>query len=245
MISRFLLDFRKCSSSVASLAKVDPWKKRLQFAKPHIQRFETPVRKVYYAPEWELKKVEDPDKDIYSPLKNYGMTPEKWEYQNKVVWPPGYVVPETGLPKPPEVYHCIENIHFAPKKMFTSCQFAWRMKVKDALIQLKFKGGKGTLLMADAIEQARNRAQNEFHINNPDDMFVAEAFAIQCAIKKSRKRHARENWNITRHRFINVFVRLEEGEPPGYKSSIPISNGWDKMREYYAYLRSRQIQYSI
>ena len=31
------------------------------------------------------------------------MTPEKWEHYNKVVWPPGYVVPETGLPKAKEV----------------------------------------------------------------------------------------------------------------------------------------------
>lgn len=33
-----------------------------------------------------------------------GVTPEKWEYLNKVVWPPNYVVPETGKAKAREIF---------------------------------------------------------------------------------------------------------------------------------------------
>lgn len=31
------------------------------------------------------------------------------------------------------------------------------------------------------------------------------------------RRHARENWNTIRYRYIHLFVRLEEGEGPGFK----------------------------
>ena len=43
-----------------------------------------------------------------------------------------------------------------------------------------------------------------------EKMFVAEAFAIQHQIIKSQRRHARENWNPIRHRYIHIFVRYVE-----------------------------------
>uniref|UniRef100_A0A1I7SQL0 Large ribosomal subunit protein uL22m n=1 Tax=Bursaphelenchus xylophilus TaxID=6326 RepID=A0A1I7SQL0_BURXY len=226
------------------LRTVDPWKRRVQFGKPTIQRFEEPQKKVFYAPEWEFKNRRNEDKE-YNPAKEYGMTPEKWEYQNNVVWPAGHIVPETGLPKAAEVFHCVENIHSSTRKMFYACQFAWRMNVDDAISQLKFKLGKTSLILASALEEAKSRAETEFYINNPSEMFVAECFAIQCRILKSYKRHARENWNKTRHRYVHLFVRLEEGVAPQHKRAVPIPHGWDKMRDYYAYLRSREVRYSI
>uniref|UniRef100_A0A914MQZ3 Uncharacterized protein n=1 Tax=Meloidogyne incognita TaxID=6306 RepID=A0A914MQZ3_MELIC len=52
-----------------------------------IQRFEKPTPRIYYAPEWRLDKSgrRDGNLDKYSPMNNYGVTPEKWEYLNKVV----------------------------------------------------------------------------------------------------------------------------------------------------------------
>uniref|UniRef100_A0A915N137 sphingomyelin phosphodiesterase n=1 Tax=Meloidogyne javanica TaxID=6303 RepID=A0A915N137_MELJA len=83
-----------------------------------IQRFEKPTPRIYYAPEWRLDKSgrRDGNLDKYSPMNNYGVTPEKWEYLNKVVWPPNYVVPETGKPKAREVFHVKESVHLHPKK---------------------------------------------------------------------------------------------------------------------------------
>uniref|UniRef100_A0A1I8C2M1 39S ribosomal protein L22, mitochondrial n=1 Tax=Meloidogyne hapla TaxID=6305 RepID=A0A1I8C2M1_MELHA len=176
-----------------------------------IQRFDKPTPKIYYAPEWRLDKsgLRNGKVEKYSPMNNYGVTPDKWEYLNKVVWPPNYVVPETGKPKAREVFH-------------------------------------PTLLLAETIEEAVERASDEFKIENPlEGMFVAEAFAVQCKIDKSARRHARGQWHLLRHRYINIFVRLEEGEPPTFKGREPDPNGWEKMQDYYAYLRSRDFKYSI
>lgn len=40
-----------------------------------------------------------------------------------------------------------------------------------------------------------------------EDMFVAEAFAIQHQIIKSQRRHAREHWATIRHRYVHIYVR--------------------------------------
>lgn len=45
--------------------------------------------------------------------------------------------------------------------------------------------------------------------------------------------------------YLLYFCRLEEGEGPGTKRRERLKDGWEKMEEYYAYLRSRQIKYSI
>uniref|UniRef100_A0A8R1EVE0 Uncharacterized protein n=1 Tax=Caenorhabditis japonica TaxID=281687 RepID=A0A8R1EVE0_CAEJA len=46
-------------------------------------------------------------------------------------------------------------------------------------------------------------------------------------------------------RYINIFVRLEEGPAPGYKQRHAPNSGWDHMDEYYNYLSLtiRQVQY--
>lgn len=41
------------------------------------------------------------------------------------------------------------------------------------------------------------------------------------------------------------FCRLEEGDGPGMKNRWQPKNGWDKMEEYYKYLRERSIEYAI
>jgi hypothetical protein len=51
---------------------------------------------------------------------------------------------------------------------------------------------KPTLLLAEVIEEAAVRANEEFKIEKPlENMFVAEAFAVQCKIIKGFRRHAR------------------------------------------------------
>jgi len=237
-------DNRNLPTRVEPKSKKEIWQIREKLAKPAIQRFEASVPpKIYYAPEWELDQSDD-DK-IYNPLCKYGTTPEKWEYYNKVVWPINYVVPDTGLPKAREVFHCRESIHFSPKRMWYACQLARRLNVVEALKQLRYKEIKGTLILAEVLEEAMTRAKKEFHIEEPENMFVAEAFPIQEKIIKGRRRHARERWCKIRYRYIHVFVRLEEGEGPDHKGRSHTPEGWEQMENYYKYLRNRDFKYSL
>lgn len=114
---------------------------RTKFPIPHftpIQRVEKQLPKIYYAPEWKIDNSTDQGLSKYSPVKNFGTTPEKWEYYNKIVWPPGYIVPETGRPKTREVFHCRESIHFYPKRMVPICHLAKNMNVQEAIKQLRY-----------------------------------------------------------------------------------------------------------
>lgn len=52
------------------------WRLKEALSKPKIQRNESLPSKVYYSPEWESAHE--------NPLKKFGMTPDKWEYYNKV-----------------------------------------------------------------------------------------------------------------------------------------------------------------
>ncbi|CAJ0594915.1 unnamed protein product [Cylicocyclus nassatus] len=223
----------------------EAWDRRLKLRKPKLQRDEMLSAKVYYAPEWELDKKPNKDAGFPDPLKNYGMNPEKWEYYNKVVWPPNYIVPETGLPKMREVFHCRESIHFSPKRMWQACQLVWRTNVDEAITQLNFQQLKSCKILAEVLSEAKERAEKEFHIEYPSEMYVADAFPVQCNIIKGARRHAHENWCTIRYRYINVFVRLEEGDPPPFRTREKLKNGWEHMEAYYKYLRSRSKKYSI
>lgn len=73
------------NATVSTLShKEEVWTGREKLFKPTIQRMEKQVEKIYYSPEWKLDQ--SLDNEIYSPLKNYGTTPEKWEYYNKVFY---------------------------------------------------------------------------------------------------------------------------------------------------------------
>ncbi|CAJ0950909.1 unnamed protein product, partial [Mesorhabditis belari] len=217
----------------------EKWEKRLVLRKPVLQCDEVLPPKIYHAPEWDLDKRADKFDGPPDPMLGYGMTPEKWEYYNKVVWPPNYVVPETGLPKPREVFHCRESLRFSPKRMWHACQLVWTMNIDEALIQLDLQQSKACRLLAEVLQEAKNRAAKEFHIEYPSQMHVAEAFPIQSQIIKGARRHARENWNLIRYRYIHIFVRLEEGDGPGFRKRNKPSDGWDHMRNYYDHLRDR------
>uniref|UniRef100_A0AC34QKI5 Large ribosomal subunit protein uL22m n=1 Tax=Panagrolaimus sp. JU765 TaxID=591449 RepID=A0AC34QKI5_9BILA len=226
------------------VSAVKQWKKREQFTQSKIQRFEEQAPKNYYAPEWQIEQTDDKGRTL-SPLKNCGVTPEKWKYYNQVVWSPNHVVPETGLPKAREIFHVRESIHYQPKKIWPACQFVRGFNVDYAIEQLRFKQKKNCLLLAEILEEAKERAKKEFHIAEPGKMFVAEAFPVQSSIVKGARRHARENWCVIRYRYIHVFVRLEEGEPRNINTRLRMPDGWEKMANHYSYLRSRDFKYSI
>uniref|UniRef100_A0A0N5AQ02 sphingomyelin phosphodiesterase n=1 Tax=Syphacia muris TaxID=451379 RepID=A0A0N5AQ02_9BILA len=248
----FLLVSRYGSGSSTELvvpvkvSNTEEWRRRSSLHKLKIQRFQEVKPKLYYAPEWNLDEYPDGEEGPVDPLRKYGTTPEKWEYYNKVVWGPNFVVPETGLRKRKEVYHCLQSVHCSPKKMWRVCHLVQRRNVDDALMQLRYAAySRASNLMTQLLQETKKRAAEEFYVEFPSDMHVAEAFAIQCNIIKSSRRHAHEMWHDIKHRYINIFVRLEEGEGPGLNEETRKKNGWQKMEEYYQYLRSREIKYSI
>ncbi|KAF1762174.1 hypothetical protein GCK72_010436 [Caenorhabditis remanei] len=227
------------------LSAKDVWERRSKLRIPKLQKDEQLSSKVYFAPEWDLEKKPNLDEGFVDPLKGYGMTPEKWEYYNKVVWQPNYIVPETGLPKAKEVFHCKESVHFSPKRMWAACQLVWKMNVDEAITQLDMQQLKGCTLLMETLKKAKTRAANEFHIEYPSQMYVADAFPVQSNIVKGARRHAHDNWNTIRYRYIHIFVRLEEGPAPAQKQRHATKSGWDHMDAYYNYLRSRSVKYSI
>ncbi|VDN17515.1 unnamed protein product [Gongylonema pulchrum] len=198
--------------------------------------------KLYYAPEWDLEKRHDGEEGEAHPMLGLSvMTPEKWNYYNKVVWPPNYISPETGLPLLRQVYYCRESIHCSPKRMFMACQLAWRLNVDEALEQLKLQRKKACMILRQALMDAKKKASTEIHIEFPSDMHVAEAFPVQSEIVKGRREFLTKLFLI----FKNLFYRLEEGDGPGMKNRWVPKDGWDKMNDYYKYLRERTIEYSI
>ena len=73
-------------------------------------------------------------------------------------------------------------------------------------------------------------------------MWVAESFCEQHQIIKSMRRHARMRFGIIKHRFINYYARLEEGQPPKEyydHMSKKTSHRW--LEEYVAEQRAKNI----
>lgn len=66
------------------LSAKEIWDRRSKLRVPKLQKDEQLSSKVYFAPEWDLEKKPNLDEGFVNPLKGYGMTPEKWEYYNKV-----------------------------------------------------------------------------------------------------------------------------------------------------------------
>ncbi len=84
-------------------------------------------------------------------------------------------------------------------------------------------------------------AMNEQNFEFATNMWVAESFCEQNKIIKSTRRHARMRFGEIKHRFIDYFVRLEEGEPPkDYYGKAPKSPH-RLLEEYVQEHRSKTI----
>lgn len=262
-VARLPLLVRQYSSDVPG--PEDVWRRRRQFAQPHIQRDEKPNYKTWWAPEWDLTKTETSD-EVYSPLRRRLMTPDKWRYQNQVgdrfgrrflgglarwLRRAGDRPAQAGGILPLRGEHSLLR---AQDVLSLPVRLEDEGGRRDFAAQVQAEQGgqgdgraslQGSAILADALEEAKKNAEKELTLDDPSNLFVAEAFSIQCRILKSQRRHAHENWQTVRHRYIHLFVRLEEGEPPSYKGRKPLPDGWEKMRDYYSYLRSRDFNYSL
>ncbi|EFO23337.2 hypothetical protein LOAG_05144 [Loa loa] len=144
----------------------EAWKRRIQLRQPKLQLDEQVRPKLYYAPEWDLEKRHDGEEGESHPMIGQDvMTPEKWNYYNKVVWPPNYVSPETGLPLLRQVYYCRESVHCSPKRMFMACHLVWRLNVDEALEQLRLQRKKACTILRQALIEAKRKHLQNFTLN--------------------------------------------------------------------------------
>ena len=91
------------------------------------------------------------------------------------------------------------------------------LSIEEALKQLSFPtkiSPKGCVIAKEVLEEAQEKAMKEHNFEFATNMWVAEAFTNQAQIVKSMRRHARMRFGIIKHRYINFYVRLEEGKPP-------------------------------
>ena len=124
-------------------------------------------------------------------------------------------------------------------------------------------------MLAEILQEAKKRAMDEFHIEFPSEMYVADAFPIQthmikgsfpkfflviyyrCSTTCSRKleynplslhQHFCSTWRGLVFFFVLIYI---QGPAPGFKGHNAPKTGWDKMEEYYDYLRSRSVKYGL
>ncbi|KFD49937.1 hypothetical protein M513_09151 [Trichuris suis] len=181
----------------------------------------------FVAPEWKPKD------------SKFGITPEKWQYYDNVVWPPNC---DDGK-KPGEVFHCRENVKYSWRKMWYICQLVRGLTIDEALAQLECTPRKGALVMKELLLEAQQKASDEHCLHQKSNLWVAEAICRNSLIIKGLRRHARERWGIVHYRYCNVFVRLEEGKPD-LKGRFPMERlGWHMLEEYLKSLRNRRIDY--
>ncbi|KRZ40235.1 putative arginine--tRNA ligase, mitochondrial [Trichinella pseudospiralis] len=208
-----------CSIYSASLSQVHF---SLNIQQPPIR-----LKHEFVAPEWDLTS------------KTNGISIEEWQYYDNVIWPP-HCESKVG-----EVFHYRENVKYSAKKMWYVCQMIQGLRIDDALIQLDYTPRKGATIMKEILLEAQQKASNEHCIEQKANLWIAEAFARNSLIVKGVRRHALERWGIVKYRYCNVFVRLQEGDPPQQVTRFPKKLcGWKTVEKYMEGIRNRKIMYN-
>jgi len=138
----------------------------------------------------------------------------QWPIYNKRTYAPD------GTYRPAFVTHMRPNIKYSPEKMWYVVTFLRGKTIDEAFKQLQFLKVKGARVMEEVLAEAQEMALNDHHFEFRANMWVAEALCDQSKIIKSMRRHTGPRGvGILKHRYCNVYLRLEEGKPP--KHLIP------------------------
>lgn len=133
----------------------------------------------------------------------------EWPIYNKRVYAPN------GTYRPAFVTHMRANIKYSPEKMWYIAAFIRGKSVDEAYKQLQFMNLKGARMMEEVLAEAQEMALRDHHFEFRSNMWVAEALCDQSKIIKSMRRHTGpRGCGIIKHRYCNVYLRLEEGKPP-------------------------------
>jgi len=139
----------------------------------------------------------------------------EWPIYNKRVYAPD------GTYRPAFVTHMRANIKYSPEKMWYVVTFMRGLTVDEAAKQLQFTWVKGARVMEEVLEEARQMALRDHHFEFRSNMWVAEALCDQSKIIKSMRRHTGpRGCGTIKHRYCNVYLRLEEGKPPKHRNAF-------------------------
>ncbi|OUC45875.1 arginine--tRNA ligase [Trichinella nativa] len=193
----------------------------------NIQQPPIRLKHEFVAPEWDLTR------------KTNGISIDEWQYYDNVIWPP-HCESKVG-----EVFHYRENVRYSAKRMWYVCQMIQGLRIDDALLQLHHTPRKGATIMKEILLEAQEKASSEHCIEQKANLWIAEAFARNSLIVKGVRRHALERWGIVKYRYSNVFVRLQEGDPPQQVTRFPKKLcGWKTVEKYMEEIRNRKIMYN-
>ncbi|KRY41366.1 putative arginine--tRNA ligase, mitochondrial [Trichinella spiralis] len=193
----------------------------------NIQQPPIRLKHEFVAPEWDLTR------------KTNGISIDEWQYYDNVIWPP-HCESKVG-----EVFHYRENVRYSAKRMWYVCQMIQGLRIDDALLQLDHTPRKGATIMKEILLEAQEKASSEHCIEQKANLWIAEAFARNSLIVKGVRRHALERWGIVKYRYSNVFVRLQEGDPPQQVTRFPKKLcGWKTVEKYMEEIRNRKIMYN-
>ncbi|KRX19727.1 putative arginine--tRNA ligase, mitochondrial [Trichinella nelsoni] len=193
----------------------------------NIQQPPIRLKHEFVAPEWDLTR------------KTNGISIDEWQYYDNVIWPP-HCESKVG-----EVFHYRENVRYSAKRMWYVCHMIHGLRIDDALLQLDHTPLKGATIMKEILLEAQEKASSEHCIEQKANLWIAEAFARNSLIVKGVRRHALERWGIVKYRYSNVFVRLQEGDPPQQVTRFPKKLcGWKTVEKYMEEIRNRKIMYN-
>ena len=75
------------------------------------------------------------------------------------------------------------------------------------------------------------------------NLWVAESFAVQSQTVKGVRRHARGRMGEITYRYVNYYVRLEEGAPPPVYREEDTLNEIDPRRSLEEYIRGHRAKH--
>lgn len=178
-------------------------------------------------------KIRNPDKFL-----DRFPSPKRWHRYNELIQPPQ--TDPTEERRPATFHHYWSNVKYSPKKMWYVNKFVRGMNVDEAIKQCSFMKYKGGQLMARFLEEAQMLAVKEHNFEYKSKMWIEEAISTRSMIIKGVRKHARMRFGTIHYRYMHMFVKLTEGEPPVHYYK-PERDGNDMLKQYYDDLRSRKI----
>lgn len=170
--------------------------------KGHYPRYQT------QAPQIELDMIKkSAARQFNYDTENLG----KWGQNNDMLYPPR-PQGDTQPKRPREIFHGRVRCRISHKNMSHACWFVQGMNVDEAIQRLRIHHRKTFLIMADILEEAKEKAMKPPHFfQTPSNMHVAVA---KCHMD-SQEQHTKYNGNfpnIYRTKYTNIYWRDFLGE---------------------------------
>ena len=190
---------------------------------------------VHYNPE--VRPGDEPYHQRVS-LSGTGNKVYKWTNYNEYVHKPD------GTYRPGYVCHMRGCVKYSPEKMSYIASLIRGMSIDEALTQLEFQKLKGSRIVSEVLEEARELALRTHNFEHATNMWVAESFANQSMIIQGMRRHARMRVGVVRYRYSNYFVKLEEGRPPkNYYEWKAKKSSHEMLQDYITEHRNKRIYF--